>query len=64
VEGLWRSLLQFQSQHRPQAVPDTVVRMRAARAAGPGRIRWERATVALVKRLGHLPLLRSGPPRR
>ena len=42
VEGLWRSLLQFQSQHRPQAVPDTVVRMRAARAAGPGRIRWER----------------------
>lgn len=75
VEGLWRSLLQFQAQHRPQAVATTIDQMlttlsrpSAARDQSTrrrGRSQLERATVTLLNQLGYRQALRSAstPPR-
>ncbi|QSB15308.1 hypothetical protein JQS43_02795 [Natronosporangium hydrolyticum] len=50
VQGLWRTLLLFQADHEPAALPHTVDEMMTALRAGGHRVRLERSTKRLVAR--------------
>lgn len=62
MEGLWRTLLLFQSEHQPEGVGRTAGELRAALGGDGSRTEPDAATTRLLARLGHGEILNRSYP--